>query len=203
MSLKFSLYKTPVPSNRSGKQLEHARIIHQGTINTDELCKMISETSSFSSADVKGVIEALSFWLNHYLTQGYSVEMDDLGYFSPTLKSKNTVNEKGEKKINVEIDSIGFRCAMSLKKKIRNATLEKVSQKKKEQPLKAEQRKENILSLFKSDDSINTLKCMSINHCSRYIALQDINDLVNENKLHKIGHGKRIIYILPYQQDDK
>lgn len=203
MSLKFSLYKTPVPSNRSKEQLEHARIIHQGTINTDELCKMISETSSFSSADVKGVIEALSFWLNHYLTQGYSVEMDDLGYFSPTLKSKNSVNEKGEMKTKVEINSVGFRCATSLKKKIRSASLEKVSQHKKEQPLSAAQRKGNILSLFNGDDSINTLKCMSINHCSRYIALQDINELVDESKLLKIGHGKRIIYIRPFQQGDK
>lgn len=46
MSLKFGWYKTPVPGDREDKQVPHARIISQGTLDTKYMCKMISMSST-------------------------------------------------------------------------------------------------------------------------------------------------------------
>lgn len=67
MSLKFGWYKTPVPGDREDKKIPHARIISQGTLDTKYMCKMISMSSTISSADVKGVLEALNFWMGFHL----------------------------------------------------------------------------------------------------------------------------------------
>lgn len=124
MSIKFGWYKTPVPGDREDKQVPHARIISQGTLDTKYMCKMISMSSTISSADVKGVLEALNFWMGFYLSEGNSIELDGLGYFTPTLKSKITTDENGKNKVEAEVDSVSFRCATSLKEQVREAGLE-------------------------------------------------------------------------------
>ncbi|RHJ78516.1 HU family DNA-binding protein [Parabacteroides sp. AM08-6] len=199
MSLKFGWYKTPVPSGREDKEIPHARVIPQGTIHTNQLCKIISEASSLSSADVKGVLEALNYWMGFYLSEGNSIELDGLGHFSPTLKSRTTTDDNGKQKVTVQADSVGFRCAVSLKEQIRNTDLEKVTQNK-EKPLSPEERKKNILNFIDKNVSINSTKCMEINRCNRHVALQDLNELENEGKVLKTGSGKLIIFIKPYEQ---
>lgn len=197
MSIKFDWYKTPVPSGRKDKEIPHARIVPQGTVHTRHLCKMISEASSLSSADVKGVLEALNFWMGLYISEGYSIELDGLGHFSPTLKSSTRTDEKGNSKIGVEIDTVSFRCSVSLKEKVREAELEKVPHKK-EETLDKDERKKNILAVIKKELSINSTSCMVINRCTRYVALQDLKELESEGKIVQVGSGKLVVYIRPY-----
>lgn len=198
MSIKFGWYKTPVPGDREDKQLAHARFISQGTLDTKYMCKMISMSSTISSADVKGVLEALNFWMGFYLAEGNSIELDGLGHFTPTLKTHETTNEEGKNKVSAEIDSVCFRCATSLKEQVREAGLELV---KKTGSHKAtqEQRLQNILAQVKEQMSINSTTCMQINRCSRFMALNDLKLLLDSNKLIQIGRGKQIMYILPYK----
>lgn len=198
MSIKFDWYKTPVPSGRSDKEIPHARIVPQGTVHTTQLCKMISEASTLSSADVKGVLEALNFWMGLYMSEGFSIELDGLGHFSPTLKSRTRTDEKGNTKIGVEIDSLSFRCSVSLKEKVREAGLEKIPHKKEER-VDGMQRKKNILAVIAKELSINSSRCMAVNHCNRYVALQDLKMLESEGKVVQTGYGKQVVYIRPYR----
>lgn len=198
MSLKFGWYKTPVPEGKEDKMLPHARVIPQGTLNTKRMCKIISDNSTISSADVKGVLEALNFWMSFYLAEGNSIELDGLGYFSPTLKSRQTIDEKGRNKVIVQVDTVAFRCSTTLKEALRDTNLEAVKQKKKELP-DPNQRKANILSHVNKHVSINCSGTMETNHCNRYTALNDLNELMNEKKLIRIGAGKQAMYIRPYE----
>lgn len=163
MSLKFGWYKTPVPGDREDKQVPHARIISQGTLDTKYMCKMISMSSTISSADVKGVLEALNFWMGFCLSEGNSIELDGLGYFTPTLKSKITTDENGKNKVQAEIDSVSFRCATSLKEQVREAGLELVKKTNTEK-LPQEQRLENIMAEVEENKCINRSTCMKLNH---------------------------------------
>lgn len=198
MSIKFGWYKTPVPGDREDKQVPHARIISQGTLDTKYMCKMISMSSTISSADVKGVLEALNFWMGFYLSEGNSIELDGLGYFTPTLKSQIQTDENGKNKVIVEADSVSFRCATSLKEQVREAGLELVKKTGSNKPTQ-EQRLQNILTQVKEQMSINSTTCMQINRCSRFMALNDLKLLLGSNKLIQIGRGKQIMYILPYK----
>lgn len=198
MSLKFGWYKTPVPGNREDKEVPHARIISQGTLDTKYMCKMISMSSTISSADVKGVLEALNFWMGFYLSEGNSIELDGLGFFTPTLKSRIVTDENGKSKVLAEADSVSFRCATSLKEQVREAGLELIKKTANEK-LTKEQRQENILSKVKEEMGINCTTCMQINHCTRFMALNDLKQLMDGNKLIQIGAGKQTMYIRPYK----
>ena len=178
MSLKFGWYKTPVPGDREDKKIPHARIISQGTLDTKYMCKMISMSSTISSADVKGVLEALNFWMGFHLAEGNSIELDGLGYFTPTLKSRTVTDENGKAKVIAEADTVSFRCATSLKEK-----------------LTQEQRLENIMKEVNKNRCINTGTCVQINHYSRFMALNDLKLLIDSNKLVQIGRGKQTMYI--------
>ena len=194
MSLKFGWYKTPVPGDREDKQVPHARIISQGTLDTKYMCKMISMSSTISSADVKGVLEALNFWMGFCLSEGNSIELDGLGYFTPTLKSKITTDENGKNKVQAEIDSVSFRCATSLKEQVREAGLELVKKTNTEK-LPQEQRLKNIMTEVEENECINRSTCMKLNRCNQFIALNDLKQLINSNKLIQIGGGKQTMYI--------
>ncbi|MCD7850366.1 MAG: hypothetical protein LUH63_11880 [Parabacteroides sp.] len=197
MSIKVGWYKTPVPGDREDTGLPHARVIPQGTIDMEHMCKMISTSSSFSSADVKGILEALNFWMGLYLSEGKTVELDGLGHFPPTLRSHTVTGENGKKKAVAQPDSVAFRCAPSLKIQIREAEIEELKRKKKE-ILGEDKRKENILDYVNKNMSINSSACMRISLCNRYTALKDLQELVDARKLIVTGNGKLTIYIRPY-----
>lgn len=55
MSIKFKAYYTPKPNGRKGMRLTHARAISRGTYNLEKVCRLISERSAVSSAEVKSV----------------------------------------------------------------------------------------------------------------------------------------------------
>lgn len=197
MSIKIGWYKTPVPGGRKDTGLPHARVIPQGTIDMGHMCKMISTSSSFSSADVKGILEALNFWMGLYLAEGKAINLEGLGHFSPTLRSHIVTDDNGKKKVVAQPDSVAFRCAPSLKIQIREAEIEETKRKKKE-ILAVDQRKENILEYVNKKISINSTTCMRINNCNRYTALKDLQEMVDEGKLIIAGSGKLTLYIRPY-----
>lgn len=197
MSIKIGWYKTPVPGGRKDTGLPHARVIPQGTIDMGHMCRMISTSSSFSSADVKGILEALNFWMGLYLAEGKTVDLEGLGHFSPTLRSHIVTDDNGRKKVVAQPDSVAFRCAPSLKIQIREAEIVESKRKKKEIP-DVDQRKENILEYVNKNNSINSTACMRINNCNRYIALKDLQELANAGKLLVTGNGKLTLYIRPY-----
>lgn len=197
MSLKIGWYKTPVPEGRTDSGLPHARVIPQGTVDMTKMCKMIASSSSFSSADVKGILEALNFWMGLFLSEGQSIDLEGLGHFSPTLKSNQVTDEQGNQKVVARADSVAFRCAPSLKEQVREAELVHVKTKKKEMP-DEEVRKATILNYVNSRISINSSTCIAINHCSKYTALKDLTNLTAEGRLIAIGSGRSTLYIRPY-----
>lgn len=199
MSIKIGWYKTPVPEGREDKQLSHARILSEGTLNTKFMCKMIAQSSTISSADVKGVLEALNFWMGFYLTEGNSIELDGLGYFYPALKTEVITNDAGEEKVIARVDTVGFRCSTSLKEQVREAELE-MTKAYKNNKLSPAKRKANILEYINLQVSINSAMCMKINNCTRYLALEDLKELVDAGKLLQAGSGKQTLYIRPYEQ---
>lgn len=197
MSLKFGWYKTPVPGDREDKEILHARIISQGTLDTKYMCKMISMSSTISSADVKGVLEALNFWMGFHLSEGNSIELDGLGFFTPTLKSRTATDENGKNKVIAEADTVSFRCASSLKEHIREAGLE-LAKKPKTEKYTQKQRLDNIMKEVNKNRCINCSTCMQINHYSRFLALNDLKLLIGSKQLMQIGQGKQTMYVRPF-----
>ena len=111
--IQVSIYNTP--GNEQRGPTSCARVITRDTKRMNDICEYISECSSVTSADIKGVLEALTSYIGRELSYGYSVELEGLGHFSPSVKSKEVTDQKGNTKSSASIHGVNFRCSPRLK----------------------------------------------------------------------------------------
>ena len=76
MSIKFSEYTTPQPKDREGKPQTHARAIARSTRKMDDICELVCERGSISSADVKAVLDSFVWVIGFSLKRGDHVELE-------------------------------------------------------------------------------------------------------------------------------
>jgi predicted histone-like DNA-binding protein len=86
------------------------------TIDTNDLCKRISDKCSITGSDVKGVIEALIKEIELELLSGSSIQVGELGIFSASITSEVVDNKEDLKPKNVRVKRITYRPSVRLKK---------------------------------------------------------------------------------------
>lgn len=198
--IRIGIYKTP---KNSGDGLSHcARVITQGTKRSDQICKFISDASSLNSSDIKGVLEALTTYIGRELSYGYSVELEGLGHFSPSVKSRQIVNEKGKTKSRACVDGVNFRCSPRLKGLVKEGSLVKIKRENlPENDL--EGRKKRMLAYLEKHAYINVSVYASLNSCSRYQAGKDIKTFEQAGIIVRMGYRTHRIYVLPMEEGEE
>ena len=189
MAIKFNLHETPQPHSRGKKALNHARAIPRSTKRMDDICRIICERASVSSADVKAVLDSFVWYIETTLADGDHVELEDLGYFSPSLRTRNT----SEDEFVVIPDGINFRCSEKLKRKLSYTTLERAQE---TVTYTAGKRKERLIDHFENNESITTPQYMQLNVCSHYKATADLKQFIAEGWLSRIGSSTHVMYKL-------
>jgi len=197
MSLRYAMYETPVPDNREDKGRKHARVVYNSTVSMEMICKLVSASSSFSSADVKGILASFTHWMGVYLAEGSLIRLEGLGHFSPSLRSREVIDMQGKKRIEVEVHTVGFRCSPELKRLMRKASLEETKRICIHFP--AEERLERIRILIGERHHINCNDVMTLNNCTRHVALADLKVLMAEGTVVRIGKVRQTMYVLPYK----
>lgn len=192
MAIKFTVHDTPKPRARKGENAAHARALCRGTYKLNDICELISERSSISSAHVKGVLDSLAWVVAFALERGYHIELEELGYFSPSLRSR----EKDEHKCSVEVDGVNFRCSTRLKEKLKGIRLEEVKKRKVEE--NPEEQKRKMLEYVKKKGSISPRLYAELMNCSRYKAQAALKKFVAEGILVKVGYHNKVMYLLPF-----
>lgn len=92
---------TEMPDVRGeGTTILYPRMIHTGQIDTDTLAAEVHERTTYSTGDVKGLIEAMSEVIASQLALGHSVKVDGLGTFTAGLKMKRRYRQRGEGRNN-------------------------------------------------------------------------------------------------------
>lgn len=183
MSAEYDVFKTPKPESGSPRQEYHARLVPNGeVVRINELSMLISEISSFSSADVGGMLKAFQETMSLLLLQGRKIELEGLGLFSVALGTRPVKQTEQDQEENKEIyvKTVKFRCSAELRSKVRHMHLKRIPKSKRETNLPAEERKKNILSYLSGEDTIITSECMGLNHCTRYTAQKDLKELSGE-----------------------
>lgn len=130
MSIQYRL--TPMRDNisRTPKQGFYAQVVTKGTIDTRELCKVISEKCSLNVADMKAAIEALAQAIEDKLQDGYNVSIDELGTFSVSAESRTVLDSEDIRGQSVRVKNINFRPSVRLKTTMKTSKFERVSGKK-------------------------------------------------------------------------
>lgn len=130
MSIQYRL--TPMRDNisKTPKQGFYAQVVTKGTIDTRELCKVISEKCSLNVADMKAAIEALAQAIEDKLQDGYNVSIDELGTFSVSAESRTVSDSEDIRGQSVRVKNINFRPSVRLKTTMKTSKFERVSGKK-------------------------------------------------------------------------
>lgn len=197
MSATYNLFRNP-----GKKDTLHARQVQQYTVRLDALCEEISDMSSFSPSDVKGLLEALKSRIAFHLKYGDIVELEGLGTFNVSLKCPPYNTEKQIPPHLVKFNKVVFRCANDLKKELKYMKVERANEPSRLKAYTPEKRKANILAYIAGNNTISTLECRSVNHCTKYIALKDIRELLQEGKIVRLGYRSNAQYGLK-EEDEK
>ena len=96
MSIKFSVYKTPRPKGSKDNLRTCTSLFREGTKGLEEICRDLSDACTVNSADIKGVLEALTVYMGRELGYGYSIELEGIGHFSPALRTRKISEENGK-----------------------------------------------------------------------------------------------------------
>lgn len=197
MSAHYALFESPNPGKDGDKRPLHARIVPSHVVRLDRITEELSGFSSFSSADIKGLLQGLADQLVTHLKNGDEVDLEGIGHFSVSLScSKQVYSPKQIRSEDIHFKSVNFRCAKSITHRLRGMRVERKPDTSKEALYTKEQRKNNIIKALENDGTIMSSQCMGLNACSRYAALQDIKELIKEGKLMKLGRRKIAIYVL-------
>ena len=85
----------------------------------DQVAELIERRSTISTADVKGVLDALQFELIHALSDGKSVRLGDLGSFRPTLSSRSAESAEAFLPSNIKGVRVRFTPSSALTERLR------------------------------------------------------------------------------------
>lgn len=202
MAANYSLFKNPGKEGKEdGETRLHARLVNQNTIRMDKLAEEISDICSFSSADVKGMLEAFKSRLAFHMKYGDIVELEGLGTFAVSLKCPSLTDEKSIKPHCVKFSKVVFRSSKELKMKLRDMKVERASGGSRIKGLSDEKRKANILSFLKNENTISSSECRGLNGCSKYVALKDLKVLLAKGLIVRLGYRTNAQYALKIDGD--
>lgn len=196
MTAQYGLFKNPPLKGEKESNILHARIIPGRTIRIDRVTNDISQCTSFSPGDVKGLLQAFADVLVLYLEDGDEVELEGLGHFSVSLKCPKITSPRQIRAEEIYFKSVNFRCSKEITERLRGMKVERKPGSSKPPKYTAEKRKNHILKYLEKHKTIMSSDCMGLNECSRYMALKDIKELIAEKKIIKEGYRKVVVYML-------
>jgi predicted histone-like DNA-binding protein len=209
-TINFSVYATP-DNAISGETLYHVRQVNSQMIKReDDLADVIERNTSFTSADVKGLITAVRDQIAEYLMQGNTVSIKGLGQFFLQLgvrKEKDADGHMHRKRFtspddingnDVIVEGIGFKCD----KEFRSQILGQVAMRRAENLAmhsREVSRAELLVGLdnyCRENGHITRSEFQRVFGVTRYMADKMLTDLVNEPypKYHREKVGAVYVY---------
>lgn len=192
--VKIGVYNAP--KNSGDKNGACARIISSGTKHKREIYKFISDCCTVTSADIAGVLEALTQYIATSLSEGYRVELEGLGYFSPAVSTKKKKKDNGEEVFSASLDGANFRCSPRLKEMIKSDERLKKVKRNNEVATSIEERKNKMLGYLHTSPYINAAHYTVLNNCTSYRANLDIKQFLQDGIIKTEGCRTHKIYML-------
>ena len=108
-------------NNGSAKERYIARVELSRVIDIDELAERVGRGSTFTPAEVKGILNEVAYYATVLMADGHPVDLGDLGRLYPSIEAKSCdtpkqVTEKTVKNINVT-----YRPKKAMKQKLAKA----------------------------------------------------------------------------------
>lgn len=194
MSATYRMEKNPPKRGSNKKIVLHPRIIPWGTIDTDGFIKVASGCSTYTGGDLKGAIRLIADVLAEKLGDGYTVNLDGIGYFSVSLRSRPVEDKKELRSESVHFKNVNFRCSARLKKSLRSMPLERYREPQKTD-FSQEEKERRLLWYLDRHAYITTLAYQGLNGCTQYMARKELKQFVEDGILLENGTRRMCIYV--------
>ncbi len=123
--MKYKLIQKPNPLEPDSERKWYASPIKAGTINNYQLSKGIAAKSSMTRGAVLNVIENMVDEIPKYLTEGYSVNLNNLGTLRLSLSSEGVLDPDSFNDANIKNMRVVFTPSPEFKKTLQNIEFEK------------------------------------------------------------------------------
>ena len=197
MSVYYDLYTSGNPQKKEEQQALYARVIPSGTINADKFVELVSKSNGFSPATIEGCLQAVSDELQHWLAQGWTVEVGEIGHFSLSLTCDRPVMEKKEiRSPSIHLNKVNLRINKKFRESLEPLQLERIESPYRTNNDSNEERCRTLLiQHLDKHGCITRTDFMRLAEISRNKAIELLNKFLKEEIIRKYGGGKTFVYL--------
>ena len=200
MSVYYDFYETPVSEGEEPKPL-HARVRSKGTISGKDFMNQVFREEHMPHAMIVGIMQAISTALGDWLADGYTVEIEGLGFFSTSLKcTRPAMTKKDIRAESIKMSTVKFRPGVEFKRYVSNKMeLERVDKRFFPEKPKAvgdmDVRKQSMLDFLDANVCITRAEYAGLVHVTGRRAISDLQEFVSSGVIRMRGAGRSVVYI--------
>lgn len=202
MSAYYDLFEKPDVRQTGKQQPLYARFMPKGTVERKEFLDRVHHFTGISRSLLEGAMAAFMDELCNSLADGWTVELGELGYFTPSLICQREVMDKRElRAASVALRGLNFRLSKEffnkLDKKMRLERYPQSSSKSESSSplLSVEQRFRMLEEYLQQNPCINRAQYTRLTGRSVKQAVTDLNLFIEDGLLMKYGAGRNVVYV--------
>lgn len=203
MSAYYDLFEKPDVRQTGEQQPLYARFIPKGTIDRKEFLDRVHLFTGISRSVLEGAMASFIDELCDCLADGWTVELGELGYFTPALACRREVMEKKElRAASVMLRGLNFRLGKKFYRKLdKKMQLERdpksAGQSVSSASLLSVEQRFRLLDdyLRQEQPCINRAQYVRLTGRSVKQAITDLNLFIEEGLLMKCGAGRNVVYM--------
>jgi len=202
MSAYYDLFEKPDIRQTGDQQSLYPRFIPKGTIGQKEFLDRAHRFTGISRSLLEGAMSAFMDELRDSLADGWSVELGELGYFTPSLSCEHEVMEKKDlRSPSVKLRGLNFRISKEFYRQLdKKMTLERHPQSASRSeshvsPLSVEQRYRLLEEYLQQYPCISRAQYARLTGRSVKQAVTDLNLFIEDGLLMKYGAGRNVVYV--------
>ena len=199
----------PVPpkgNNESGSHL-YPKLRPYKTVSFDELTEKIASHSGLTKGNILAVMEEIENWTKQLLSEGYRVQIGNIGTVSASLKADAEVYDKGDIHAqSIRFDKVKVTVSKQFSKQCGGKVLRAPSGKKFRQSsctYTEEERLALLQSYLESHDYITRAEYGALTGLLKYKAWQDLDKWVKAHLIDIKGRAPHRVYVKRKGQDDR
>ena len=206
MSALYDFLPVPPKGNdESGSHL-YPKLRPYKTVSFDELTEKIASHSGLTKGNILAVMEEIENWTKQLLSEGYRVQIGNIGTVSASLKADAEVYDKEDIHAqSIRFDKVKMTVSKQFSKQCSGKVLRAPSGKKFRQSsctYTEEERLALLQSYLESHDYITRAEYGALTGLLKYKAWQDLDKWVKAHLIDIKGRAPHRVYVKRKGQDD-
>ncbi|MCC8153380.1 MAG: hypothetical protein LIP01_03685 [Tannerellaceae bacterium] len=196
MTAFYQLHRNPQRSKDEFFTAYHPRFVNKTTSRMEKVLELASSFSSFSSADIIGVLEVLKEVLALELADGHNVELAGFGTFTVSLQCPPFCNKEEIKTEYVEFKTIKMRVSADLKRKVKQKMVLAKAEDIKRARFRLEQRRKILIEHLEEYGYITSREYRLQTNLCKTTAAKELKQFVMEKLIVSKGNGPGTFYMI-------